>query len=473
VDTGLSLTVGVAALLAATVAPLLFLAYYNFPSVSDDYCVYNLAHDRGAIGLVGHYYLTFTGRFASIGSLGILYSLIDLLGLEWPTMFRVMPPLLAAVWTLCAYWAVTSWTGGILSLAERMLLTGVALLAYLLNLPSLTEELFWLSGSMTYTTSHILLLALLAMAGGFGSGITRVRAILLTAGMSAASVLIAGTNESAAVMLTMLTAPVAAWIWLKKQRLAAVIVGAAALGGVAAALLAPGNATRIGGGDHISVLGVAFQVVYRSLSTFPEWVTLSLLACSVIALPWLWRLAQRYPYRRVVHPAWYYLGLGAVMCAMLTPFIWGRGGENIVGRVWNLVHGVFLPGWFVGLYFVSVHLQKRYGWTGQGMMRLAKNADARLAVIAGLTLIVIRSPYFDDMAKEVILKRAPRHYRTMQEREAVVAAAKAEGRDSVTLPALSPDATRLLIRDLDVHPDFSLNRCYAEFYGIKDVSVSK
>lgn len=137
--------------LGILITPLILLSTHIFPN-SDDFAFYNIRTNYGFWEAQKYWYSNWTGRYAS----SAVMSLKLFLGSENYILYRLAPIILIFLSIHSIYLLVSLFY----PLKTRIALINESILYFLLFcflMPSIYEGFYWLSGSITYTLSNILL----------------------------------------------------------------------------------------------------------------------------------------------------------------------------------------------------------------------------------------------------------------------------------------------------------------------------
>lgn len=237
-------------------------------------------------------------------------------------------------------------------------LTALLLSLYLLQMPSVSEGIFWMPGYLTYQLPNCMMLLLLVLLTGFFRTEKRKHK---TACIGFAAILcsaVVGSNEMSVVMAftTTLFILYAKWHDKRNRPYLLFLFGVCVIACLVA-VLAPGNYARME--DHPDAKKPLWSVIYAAFLTglsFYRWLAPVLLATVLYAFYWGLPLTDRLKSNRIVsispvHSLLYYL---ATLFLMQFAFTWAVG-ERPTPRVENVIYFFFVFGWF---YNVQVIITK-------------------------------------------------------------------------------------------------------------------
>lgn len=333
--------------------PFLLLTLYNHPQADDyGFAVRDRTYSFWETQVI--YYMNWTGRYFSTntafqinpliyGNFGIygLYSLLLIL-------------LLTASSCLFFHQLLQKHLNAVKTLALATLL----LCLYLMQMPSISESLFWLPGYLTYQLPNIMMLLLLTLLLSFfrtGSSTSKILYIALAALLCVA---IVGSNEMAIVMAFTTILFVLYSNWKDKQnRPYLLFLFFICVVACLAAVLAPGNYARME--DHPNASKPVWSSIYAAFLTvvsFYRWLSPLLVASVLYIIYWGLPLAEKTKDSRIFkadlrHSSTYYI---ITLFLMQFAFTWAVG-ERPTPRVENVIYFFFVFGWF---YNVQVALTK-------------------------------------------------------------------------------------------------------------------
>jgi hypothetical protein len=387
---------------------------------ADDWCWPVYVRERGFFALQAHMYETSFGRWASTGLLsGVAY-----LG---PWTAAVLPGVGISLWlaSMTLFWrqVLGRWLPALI--LAQIIVLGVMLPAPLLAI----DGMFWQTGMLTYLPPLIVAFAGAAMALRLDSPPVAALTAFVAAGFNESFMVL----EIAALAAALLLAPrehrrMIAW---------ALVAGVASAAIVA---LSPGNDARRDALDPLPVALVPLGTLYKETAllivALPVSLILAFMAGAGLsrqaALPWRPRV--------VIGVA---LALGLAYVAM-APTVYGT---NVLSGRAAMV--VLLPVVVVA-FFLGARL---------GESVAPRSLAAVLIVAAGLLVVVAVGRFLPQY------DRFEAYARAVDAQDARLAAAPA-GSQVVFDPAIAP------YRDLwqpGSDPNFLINRCIADYYGLDAV----
>ncbi|MFD1144986.1 hypothetical protein ACFQ4C_27910 [Larkinella insperata] len=452
--------------LLVVATPLVLLAFYNHPSVVDDYCFAYTVMRFGVWQSQKFYYDGWTGRYfhnfivhtspiiwRSFGAYAVFP--IMLLGLLWTGFFTLIHQVGQRV----------------ISTAGQVAIASGACFLFITQLRSIVEFFYWYTGMAGYSLASVLLLFLLSVFIAHDRQRTGWKSLLLV--LEAILILcIIGSSETwMVVMLSFLGFWVLVSLIYRRTVPVPLILLLIWAGLCSYALVqAPGNAIRMGGnGLSQDFLFSAIEAVkFGSVYFRDQLLKSSILILSVLFLPVAYRLTDsRSPARSYFSIYWwlalgFYLGLLFVLTFL---HFWAVGVPP-VARLLNVVNLVWIVGWFYMLtVWVRVFRPQISNWsivTGYQWPTVAivaillgwvsyQNANLRLT--------------YDDLRSG----RAKEYDQQMKERYQLMASSRS---DTVAVPPLTVLPASLVLNDLSYQSGDLFNSCWAGYFYRKGVKLS-
>lgn len=339
-------------LFAVALVPFLLLAWYNYPSIHDDYADSNLVLKLGRVGYIQYVYTHWSGRYTELA----LKAYLAPLTYEHPEwLSRLQPAAILLLWIAGSYAIFSVILRGI----RKSVVLGCALLLtvmYLNGSEGVGAVLYWFGGYTSYTVGAIT--SLFAFAGmiGLHRYYRRFGAQLLCLlGASFFSVLAIGAYEVSMVAICWVSGTALVMTWLRRHpsRWWFVLLFLVVLAAAYVAASAPGNHVRaMGRGRDISQIMLSPQGVvvglkslYFAFTQAISWANqLLLLLGSVLLAGALARLRLELQFALTsVHPgllaAWLLAGITAMVFPSTLVY------QTVWLHSWQCVYFYFVLGW--------------------------------------------------------------------------------------------------------------------------------
>ena len=445
------------------------LALYVVPH-ADDLCFGAAWQEHRLAGAVRHYYETHSGRLAANTLIAAPFAIAAATAIDLTSLYSLASGIIFAVFGVFALWlARRLWPA--LPARATIAMATILLVALLANARSIRDLLYWLPGIANYTVPGLTVAILIVVL--HAALCRREPVSSTTAAMMAPFLLWAALSHELAGGLVVIVLAVSVVVRLQAaavppQLKLHALLALPALIGFALVYGAPGSQARTtlypGHGDlPVSLLwGVLLQVefVFRRMA-YPGtlgWLLLAFLLSQVYVL----RFGR--PPRLTPLQVWYPVGLFLIAGFFVFAAGYYGQGSPIPARVQNLV---YLIG-FVSLTATAVAAAQCHGAQVRRWVRRRFPAVSfrRAFLFAGIVLLA-GSPglYHAPLA----LDGAAALRTDNDTRFALLA--DAEPGEQATVPAFEAVPSLLLIEDLRADPEFLINRCYADFFGLAAISA--
>jgi hypothetical protein len=459
-------------LLAVAWVPLFLLAAYNHPT-DDDFCTYQLFHQRTAWEALTFGYESFSGRFTYL----LLFAQWDpLYHSDWLFWTRLWPliTLLAFLATLrVLVWVAQLGARG----TQQWMVWGIVSSVALASWPSIASSFFWFTGATVYTLAT--LAALLAlMAWHHAHQTTRV---LLKAGLLFVVPLLAliavGSNEVLIAFLMAFIGLTILWDGYNGSPVSrtGIVLLVVISCGAYVALTAPGNFRRATDMLHRSAdLTYALQTGVKSLYLValkagtwlmqaPLWMAGLLVAAASGPKSFRWLVPANSLQVGILAAAFY---LMMVAMAFLSCYAY----NDIIPRVWNLLYFFFV----FAFLFLILHLTRLVP-AAAPVVEFVRNRWNLFATLT-LCLCLISGESNLNTAWNDLVFRAPEYDVAMTQRYEVFRTARENHQTTVVVEPVFRQRYQyprsLFLNDLGVNPAEFPNSCIGYFFGLDSVQLS-
>ncbi|UOQ55166.1 DUF6056 family protein [Hymenobacter cellulosivorans] len=462
--------------LAAAVLPFLLLAYYNYPSIHDDYSNSNRIIRMGRLPFIRELYATWTGRYTELA----LKAYLDPLSYQQTTLLARVQPiaviLLLALAAFCFFRLLLQGARTSVVLACALLLT----VMYLNGFEMAGAAFYWFGGYTSYTAGVIA--SLFAFAGMVGihryQGRVAIQLLSLISAASFSILAIGAYDVSMMAICWVLGSAVAiSWLFKHSAKWWYVALFALAMIGAFVAVTAPGNQVRaaMAGRDLGQVLKspqaivIIVKSIYFALTQSISWAnSLLLLLGSVLLAGLLTRVRETVVFNLGrLHPLmlglWLLAGLGAMIFPSILVY------QTVWPHSWQCVYFFFLMGWVWLLATVFA----RYSAHSEVLRALSSPKGWRLTALAFFVLCFFGSTSNTHMAYLDVAAKAPEHYARVRQREQRL---KDEAARGVQISEMRPlysneDAYRApsVLYTYDFNNDDAAQ--YAIYYGVDSVVI--
>ena len=373
-------------LLMVFLAPLLWLAQYNYPS-GDDYLAFFQAQNLGTFGATRWWYLNWTGRYSSF----FVQSLFPEHRL-WLIAYRVIPIVLLLTGFFCLFSFVRALFGRnfptknlfSLSVSAYVLLIGLT--------PEIATAIYWLPTNVQYLGAVFTTLLLFALFVSLGRAETPLRRGLHWLAALLLLVFLAGLNEISIVLFVSILIAVNVVHVLRFATLSrtGILFLVCSVLFALLSFLSPGNSIR---GEYI----VARQPSLTDVSVSAARFTLDLTATLLTSTPLLLvsvlyfvflehnrhRLTHLIALRAKVHWYWLVLFLFAAFTLGTVTLFAATGMSPVPGRVMNVLVYSLVLSWFTLMTVLFVDL------TSAGLRFSTQHPVIRLLSLGGGVLVIV------------------------------------------------------------------------------------
>ncbi|WP_162055762.1 DUF6056 family protein [Pontibacter pamirensis] len=438
--------------------PLLLLTLYNHPQADDfGFAVRDMTYGFWETQL--HYYMNWTGRYFSTTTAfqinPIIYGDFD----RYKVYSLLLILLLAASTCLILHKLLQKH----FNVLKTSALTALLLCLYLIQLPSVSEGIFWLPGYLTYQLPNIMMLLLLVFLINFFRADNGNFKILYIAIAAMLCVAVVGSNEMSIVMaFTSILFILYNNRDDEQNRPYLLFLFILCVVASLAAVLAPGNYARME--EHPNASKPLWAISYAAFLTglsFYRWLTPILIASVLYVIYWGLPLADK----TKAHSAFkvnlrfslcYYI---ATLFLMQFAFTWAVG-ERPTPRVENVIYFFFVFGWF---YNVQVALT-RYAHLLQGEHRLSPVLPLVLLLLFILQVFAIDGNIATAYT-DLLSGKAAVYNSALNQRYAYLKESKCDTCSLAPLPAIPHTLYFMDVVEGEENSNFWVNIDYADYWG--------
>ncbi|UOQ74415.1 hypothetical protein [Hymenobacter cellulosilyticus] len=396
--------------LAAAVLPFLLLAYYNYPSIHDDYANSNRIMRLGRMEFIKELYATWTGRYTELA----LKAYLDPLSYQQTALLSRVQPiaviLLLALAAFCFFRVLLRGARTSVVLACALLLT----VLYLNGFEMAGAAFYWFGGYTSYTAGVIAsLFAFTGMVGLHryqGRMGAQLLSLIIAAGFSIVAI---GAYDVSMMATCWVLGSAVALAWLFKSPAKAWFLALFALAMVGAffAVTAPGNQVRAAmEGRNLGqilkspqAIVVIVKSIYFALTQSFSWAnSLLLLLGGTLLAGLLTRVREAVVFNLSrLHPLLLGLWLLAGVGAMIFPSILVY--QTVWPHSWQCVYFYFMFGWV----WLLATIFARYSAHSEVLRALSGPTGWRLTALAFCALCFFSSSSNTHMAYLDVAAKAP------------------------------------------------------------------
>jgi len=445
--------------------------------IADDYVWNYIERSEGFMGSQRYWYINATGRFSSTLVVGVVSQI-------GPEMARYLPMVILCLWFGVTMWSLTRINvAASLGLAwlERVSLALLTVYTILASLPNVVQNLYWLTGTLTYTMSLMLLTLYLGLGAAYlNSSLGKGRALYLLLSWLLAFVA-AGFQETylalqtAALGLGILACTVFASAEWKRRLLPFLIAGlAGSLTAAVTIVLSPGTHVR--------------QSVTGPSATWPKLIELTY-AYTNQFLREVWARARWTTALSLLFPAWLTFSQPGESSGLPLRFNlrgWVLVAMLLLVAVYTLIYISFLPSTYIFQaypadrviempQFVLTSFLILLGVLCGRVLRqigVRRYPIARLGAVGGLAIIILAllvlGPIASARQTYAWGPTVTAYAAFWDARDQAIRTARAQGFMDLVVEERTNMAQ---LETLHPEPDFMLNRFTALYYGLRSITT--
>lgn len=463
-------------IMATAILPFLLLAYYNYPSIHDDYTNANNVIRLGRIQYIREGYISWTGRYTEL----VLKAYLNPLVYQQTTwLSRIQPVVVIGLLVLGAYTFFRYLLLGVRNsvvVACSLLLT----IVYINGFTIAGSALYWFGGYTSYTSGVIA--SLFAFAGMVclhryqGRTVTQIICLLGTAFFS---ILAIGAYDVSMMAICWILVSTVGLVWTMKSssKWWFIALFFIAMIGTYVAVVAPGNQARAMGTGrnigHILRSPQAFIIVLKStcfaLTQSIAWTNSLLLILGCLLLAGLLAQCQAMlPFNLSrLHPALLALWLLGGIAAMIFPSILVY--QAVWPHSWQCVYFYFV----FGLVWLFTTVFVRYTPRSILLKTLSGPTSWYLLAVAFCLLCLLSSASNTHLAFLDLATKAARHYARVRQREQHMLLEAAAHAKVTEIRALYDNGELYKVPNVMYTYDFNENDAsqFARYYGVDSVVI--
>ncbi len=445
-------------LFAITIVPIGILAFYNHPSVADDYCFAYMTRDHGFWAAQKFYYEGWSGRYFS----NMIFHATPLAyGVFW--FVKVMPIFILGL----LFHAIYTFIGEILkpSRANQLLLSATFLSIFIIFSPSIVDTFYWYTSVFIFPTSFCFFLYLIVVILRFYQ--PQYQRIKYWVALLAATLVffIVGSNEVMMLFTIGFLGAVWGYILLFHKRFETLFFALMLIGLYFAyfwVVQAKGNQVRLVGGN---VLGGAIALSLKNAlkSTVFDGLKWSLIL-SPFAYLYMSSLPDMASVKAIFKANVWMVILGLFTLIFMMFFVIHYGNDmGVPDRVKNVIFEIFLVGYF---YVITI---VRYSYPVNYKIKF-------LLINYGITTLMIGFLIFQygqnlkTMYADIRLGIAKRYDQEMTQRYEQIRTSKS---DTVYVAPLKNIPKSLCFDEIKTNEQHLWNKCYATYFEKKVIILKE
>lgn len=446
-----------------SVLPFIILSFYNHPSSGDDYCFANISMRLGLFKTVMYWYNGWSGCLFST----LLISMNPLV-YHWWFGYKIIAAVFIIFIVICSWFLVRAIYSGAFSSTDKLAVAGGFLFLFFLKIPSVFNELYWMTCIIGYQLGFILILLFLSTLFLVYNSDKKLLYGLLNILLC---VLIMHVNETYAVITVGALAMFFVLNFYSNKKADYYLLGLFGVSIVTFLLIyfAPGTNGR---GQHFplrynlyftietSVI-CAFRVLKDALPT--------LFLLTILLLPVLIRLNSSRTHKPALlrlHPM---LALAVILIFSIVAFIptcWSTGLSPAMGRIQNTSFSYLILAWG----FFMICLADYVSAHQKGFADTKRYVQLRWCALILLVCSMAIPNNFRMALGDLALGRAKGYDLQMIQRYEMISTSKS---DTCVVPRLKNTPACIFMWDINTDPGDYNNKEVATYFHKKAVMLAK
>jgi len=438
-----------------TILPLLVISYFNQPS-ADDYCYAAKAQSLGFWNAQIDFYRGWSGRYLSTALLSF-----DILVKGKIILYKLFPIALILLLSKSVF-NLVSLVFTSISKKNRYVITSLFITAYFVQMPNISEGLFWYAGSVTYQLSNIISVLLICSL----ISLLRYKKVKHLFFAIIYVILLIGTNETTMIMWAVTLAFIFLYkaILDKKISYHLILIIIIVLTFSLAVILAPGNSVR---GAFFSESHQFFNSIFQSLRALVintiKWAPL-LCLLTVLFFSNL-KGNVGIVSSKILKANPFLVFLVVCMVSFLGFFIsfWSMGNAP-PSRTVNVICFYFMLGFLYTMFLLFIKFEKEIV-----LLKLINKKVKYVLMFIVLGSIMsfnnIRGVYVDLLSGTAYLYNLEmeERYQIIQNNSSMI----------LSIPSLKNKPVTLFVSDISADPENWRNECYGAYFSEKVIVIKK
>ena len=448
-----------------TIVPIGILAFYNHPSVADDYCFAYMTRDVGFWQAQKFYYEGWSGRYIS----NMIFHATPLaFGVFW--FVKVMPFLILGL----LYHAMYSLIGELLkpSRQNQLLLAATLLSLFIICSSSVVDTFYWYTSVFIFPTSLCYFLYLIVVILRYYQ--PQYQKIKYPIALLAATLVffMIGSNEVMMLFVLIFLGMVWLYILVFEKRFDSFIFFLMLVGAYFAyfwVIKAKGNEIRMaaaggqvfGGAIVMSLINALKSTVISTLRWSTVWVIFV-----GIYNPFLQRFIPNRPNAIFKINIW--IAIVALLILIFSMFFVIHYGNDmgVPDRVNNIIFAIYL----IGSFYILTIAHYDYPYYYQHNIRLNKGGfGVVITIVIGVVLYLLGGN-LKTMYADVRLGIAKRYDQEMTQRYEHIMTSKT---DTIYVAPLKNIPKSLCFDEIKTNEQHLWNKCYATYFGKKVIILKE
>ena len=461
---------------AVLIAGIIMLVYtYYAAATADDFCRASYPENLTWLAHIKQEYMEWSGRWAAHSVYVLTFPKIGITSIGYSLLLLLSGP----IWFLIFYVAAQILFRNAMCGREKAFIALLLTVVFWTSMPGPGETWYWLTGSTEYQLPFLLMSCCLLILAAQLNNTRNYMKVVSCLAAAVLAVVVAGFNELIGlILLGLLTIGMILSLFLRRVDAALGFAGVLVsnLVGLAVNLLAPGTVAHAAVFSNGNNFLTAIRLVFLEPGQAPlQWLgQASMLWLTILLVTSPWFLARLPAWGKTPFPLpsplsrWLVLvpliGLAAVHLALFAADY--AQGSSAPARVLNITYAVFVIGWLASLLPLGL-LAKEAALPNQPVGKAL-----HLIAAVMLPLSIVTGPNL--MAGLSGLRKTAREFApAVAAREVQMRTGTANASEPIELRPINSSPALFLWNDITEDPEDWRNQCFARFYGVRAVRLSK
>ena len=447
--------------------PILFLVYFNkfnFPTL-DDFCYANETNLRGFWEASLHSLMTWSGRYFSNTIIGFSPVIVNN-----NELYNLIAFILIVSLPILNFTLITLIFKSKLKLTEKLFISSLFTFFLIYNLPNVSQGFYWLSSSLTYIFSILMLFILLIFIVTLIRSHKKYINITLALICNLLIICIVGSNETIMLPLVLILINFLIYIYLnnKNKVLYFVIFLIITLCSIVISLTDIGNQVRLKSYAENKDL---FKAIVQSIQFSDNFFIIQFHRSPLIIISLILIILFLYIFTKKkikINNVKLYTFL-AFMSSILVilmgifPSYYAQGNEEPVTRATNVLFITFLIFWFTFIFFFSYLLKD--------IIRIKRSF---LYISTLLTLVILSSIFSLNFINfKIDLENTNNYSNTINVRKNEIETCQTINSSDCVIDGFKTPLKTTFSGDIrGDKPNYFSNQCFAKYYNLKKVRIN-
>lgn len=463
-------------LLILLLLPFIILSFYTHPS-ADDYIFAAMINEKGIVKYFFQVYYEWSGRYFAF-----FLNCINPLIYEWIWGYKLIPVFLISLFYYSIYYFVHTIFSRELKAIRKHCISLVFVLLYFNCIPSTSECIYWMDGSLCYFLANILMVFLFTFL--LKSWENKKLSLFSYILFILIPLMIAGSNEVSMLMMdALLFIAILIFHFNKKKIFKGLIIAfIAAIVGTIAEVTAPGNYFKMNNFfshnlDILFSLKCSFISFFKIAGQFIQdssFIMITLLFITIIPIFFRNEIVKKL----IRFSPFITIPISLFLLIILYFPVTYSTGLNPALRIHDCVGFFFLPLWFYNLTVLHFYLIKKNKINILELPAYMKN------LIAAAAFILTVTSFTKEPGKQIICDgnifrsfydlfyNAKVYNDELNHRYDLIKMAKEKNIKIIHVPALTKFPETIYFIDITDDASHWINLCDAKYFGLDSIKIT-